>query len=64
MGALRFKLLRCQILSHRAVVGLKDQAGARRLVRTLLADPLAAEQPWEKELLSKDGEDGKAILFR
>ena len=47
-----------------AVLGIEDQAGARRLARVLLADPLAKEPPWEKELLDTDDADGKALLLR
>ena len=48
-----------------AVLGLNGQAGARRLARALLADPLAQEQPWEKQLLDSNEEsDGRGILLR
>ncbi|KZF20405.1 hypothetical protein L228DRAFT_250090 [Xylona heveae TC161] len=47
-----------------AVLGLNDQSSARRLVRLLLADPLAAEGDWEKELEKIHREDGRGLLIR
>ncbi|KAF2685293.1 hypothetical protein K458DRAFT_365612 [Lentithecium fluviatile CBS 122367] len=44
-----------------AVLGLSSQVGAQRLVRALLADPLAGEQGWEGEL-EKVGEEGAVLL--
>lgn len=47
-----------------AVLGLDSQLNAQRLARLLLADPLGAEEPWEKEL-EKDGEVEKgAVLLK
>lgn len=47
----------------RVVLGLNGQHGPRRLARTLLADPLASEQHWEKQLTADDY-DERAILLR
>lgn len=46
------------------VLGLGGQAGARRLVRILLADPLAPKQPWEKQLDTIGEDDGRGLLIR
>ena len=46
------------------VLGINGQKGARRLVRALLADPLAPKSQWEKRLLDADEVDGKALLVR
>ena len=46
------------------VLSSDDQTGARRLVRVLLADPLAPEAEWEKKLLDVDDTDGRALLLR
>ncbi|KAL8995636.1 MAG: hypothetical protein Q9169_004679 [Polycauliona sp. 2 TL-2023] len=47
-----------------AVLGGPDGRKTRRLVRTLLADPLLPEQDWEKHLLGLDDNDGRALLLR
>ncbi|KAM0802916.1 hypothetical protein BDR22DRAFT_100772 [Usnea florida] len=46
-----------------AVLGLNGHNGPRRLARALLADPLASEQQWEKQLTADD-DDERAILLR
>lgn len=46
------------------VLGLSGQSGARRLTKALLADPLAAEQGWERQLTGIDEGDDKALLLR
>ncbi|KAF2090716.1 hypothetical protein K490DRAFT_18170, partial [Saccharata proteae CBS 121410] len=46
-----------------AVLSLDDQKAARRLVRLLLADPLAPAGRWEREL-EAGSEDGRGILLR
>jgi hypothetical protein len=47
-----------------AVLGLNSQVSAQRLARLLLADPLGAEEQWEREL-EKSGEgSGKAVLLK
>lgn len=45
------------------VLGVEDQAGARRLAHVLLADPLEEEKEWERMLLDLEG-DGRALLLR
>ncbi len=52
------------MLTTRIVLGLNGQNGARRLTRALLADPLAKEQPWERQLLGSDEGDERAIILR
>ena len=52
------------LLRTYAVLGVEGNSGARRLVRALLADPLAAEHAWEKRLLEASETDGKAVLLR
>ncbi|KAL9100190.1 MAG: hypothetical protein Q9163_004411 [Psora crenata] len=47
-----------------AILGVEDQAGARRLARALLTDPLAKESPWEKTLAHIDEKEGRALLLR
>ncbi|KAI4253407.1 MAG: hypothetical protein L6R42_007593, partial [Xanthoria sp. 1 TBL-2021] len=47
-----------------AVLGGPDGQKTRRLVKTLLADPLLPKQDWEKHLLSQDDSDGRALLLR
>ncbi|KAL9130261.1 MAG: hypothetical protein Q9217_001511 [Psora testacea] len=47
-----------------AILGVEDQAGAKRLARALLADPLAKQPPWEKELTDSDIHDERALLLR
>ncbi len=51
-------------LTNRTVLGLNSQNGARRLARALLADPLALEPAWEKQLTETEISDGKALLLR
>ncbi|KAI8933094.1 hypothetical protein NX059_009737 [Plenodomus lindquistii] len=47
-----------------AVLGLNSQVGAQRLARLLIADPLGAEEKWEKEL-DKAGEGReRAVLLK
>ena len=46
------------------VLGLNGFHGPRRLARVLLADPLAPEQQWEKQLTADDDLDERAILLR
>lgn len=43
---------------------MQSKEGAARLTRALLADPLAPEPLWEKELVDPDHGDGKAIILR
>ena len=46
------------------MLGLNSQSSAQRLARLLLADPLGAEEQWEKELL-KAGDGGeRAVLLK
>ncbi|KAF2754743.1 hypothetical protein EJ05DRAFT_513674 [Pseudovirgaria hyperparasitica] len=45
-----------------AVLSIGDSGIARRLVKALLADPLAEVEAWEKEL--ENGGDGRALLLR
>lgn len=45
-----------------AVLGLNGHAGAQRLARLLVADPLAEEAEWEKEL--ENGTDEGIVLLR
>ena len=51
------------VANSRAVLGLNGHNGPRRLARALLADPLALEQQWEKQLTADDN-DERAILLR
>lgn len=46
------------------VLNKHSQGEAHRLAQLLLADPLGAEEPWEKELVQagKDGE--KPVLLK
>ena len=46
------------------VLGINGQRGAPRLVRALLADPLAPEAQWEQQLIAAGDEDGRAVLLR
>ena len=46
------------------MIGLNGQKGAKRLIRTFLADPLGQEQPWEKLLTDGDAKDARALLIR
>jgi hypothetical protein len=45
------------------VLGLNSQVSAQRLARLLLADPLGAEEQWEKALETSD-ESGRAVLLK
>lgn len=47
-----------------AVLSLGDQRAARRLVRLLLADPLADKGSWEDELEQSGSGNGQAVLLR
>ncbi|KAI4170347.1 MAG: hypothetical protein LQ348_007124, partial [Seirophora lacunosa] len=47
-----------------AALGGADGRDTRRLVKVLLADPLAAEAEWEKQLSGLDSSDGRALLIR
>ncbi|KAJ4377609.1 hypothetical protein N0V83_000436 [Neocucurbitaria cava] len=47
-----------------AVLGLNSQVSAQRLARLLLADPLAAEEQWEKELEKSGDGDERAVLLK
>lgn len=49
---------------HRAVLGIGEQLGPRRLVRALLADPLKPEPEWERQLLGAEDADGRGLLLR
>lgn len=46
------------------VLGINGHRGASRLVRALLADPLAPEAQWEKQLIAAGDEDGRALVLR
>jgi len=46
-----------------AVLGLNSQLSAQQLARLLLADPLGAEEQWEKELVKGDGNE-RAVLLK
>ncbi|KAK7545169.1 uncharacterized protein J3D65DRAFT_51391 [Phyllosticta citribraziliensis] len=47
-----------------AVLSLGDQRAAKRLVRLLLADPLADKGSWEDELEQSGSGNGQAVLLR
>ncbi|QQK43338.1 DNA methylase, C-5 cytosine-specific, active site [Penicillium digitatum] len=47
-----------------AVLGLKDATSARKLVRLLLADPLAPREGWEDLLDSYDADSSRGLLIR
>ncbi|KAK7509345.1 hypothetical protein IWZ03DRAFT_390458 [Phyllosticta citriasiana] len=47
-----------------AVLSLGDQRAAKRLVRLLLADPLADKESWEEELEKNESGNGQATLLR
>ena len=64
-GALTRGILSCPEADFgQTVLAIEDQAGASRLARVLLADPLAAEQEWEKALIDDKRRDEKAIMLR
>lgn len=46
------------------VLGLNRQEAARRVVRLLLADPLASEQSWERQIDTVGENDGRGLLIR
>src|SRR2546423_4351426 len=46
-----------------AILGLNISTTARRLVRILLADPLTAEERWEKQLLSESEDFSQGLLI-
>ena len=46
------------------MLGLNSQVSAQRLARLLLADPLGAEEQWEKELGKVGGGSGRAVLLK
>ncbi|EFQ84869.1 hypothetical protein PTT_20363 [Pyrenophora teres f. teres 0-1] len=46
-----------------AVLGMNSQSSAQQLARLLLADPLGAEEQWEKELVKAgNGNEGAVLL--
>lgn len=45
-------------------LGGPDGRQTRRLVKVLLADPLAPEPQWEQHLSSLEDNDGRALLLR
>ncbi|KAI9830351.1 MAG: hypothetical protein M1819_005732 [Sarea resinae] len=47
-----------------AVLGLDGQEAARKVVRVLLADPLAGEGQWETQLESSDVGDSPGLVIR
>ncbi|KAL5113384.1 hypothetical protein ACEQ8H_008728 [Pleosporales sp. CAS-2024a] len=47
-----------------AVLGLNSQSSAQHLARLLLADPLSAEERWEKVLLEIGDEKNRAVLLK
>ncbi|KAF2826869.1 hypothetical protein CC86DRAFT_350006 [Ophiobolus disseminans] len=47
-----------------AVLGLNSQVSAQRLARLLLADPLGAEERWEKGLISAGDGNERAVLLK
>lgn len=51
-------------LTQGIVLGLNGQGGARRLAQLLLADPLSAEESWEKELVKVGDGSEKAVLLK
>lgn len=50
-------------LTCNTVLGLNSQLSAQQLARLLLADPLGAEEQWEKELVKGDGNE-RAVLLK
>ena len=46
------------------VLGLNSQVSAQRLARLLLADPLSAEEKWEKELDQRGDGNERAVLLK
>jgi hypothetical protein len=51
-------------LTWSTVLGLNGQVSAQRLARLLLADPLGAEEQWEKELLKAGASGERAVLLK
>jgi hypothetical protein len=47
-----------------AVLGLNSQLSAQQLARLLLADPLSAEEQWEKELVKTSDGNERAVLLK
>ncbi|KAI4916787.1 hypothetical protein J4E90_003290 [Alternaria incomplexa] len=47
-----------------AVLGLNSQLSAQQLARLLLADPLSAEEQWEKELVKSRDSNERAVLLK
>ncbi|KAG9376344.1 hypothetical protein A1F94_012891 [Pyrenophora tritici-repentis] len=47
-----------------AVLGLNSQSSAQQLARLLLADPLGAEEQWEKELVKAGNDNEGAVLLK
>ncbi|KAI4939337.1 uncharacterized protein J4E92_000622 [Alternaria infectoria] len=47
-----------------AVLGLNSQLSAQQLARLLLADPLSAEEQWEKELVKSGDSNERAVLLK
>jgi hypothetical protein len=46
------------------VLGLNSQVSAQRLSRLLLADPLGAEEQWEKQLVKAGDGTERAVLLK
>jgi hypothetical protein len=57
-------MMRANGLTRMTVLGLNSQTSAQRLVRLLLADPLGAEEQWEKELEKAGDGNAKAVLLK
>jgi len=43
---------------------LNSQLSAQQLARLLLADPLSAEEQWEKELVKSGDSNERAVLLK
>lgn len=46
------------------VLGLNSQLGAQQLARLLIADPLAAEEQWERDLVKAGDGSENAVLLK
>ncbi|PZD28250.1 hypothetical protein A1F96_06037 [Pyrenophora tritici-repentis] len=46
------------------ILGLNSQSSAQQLARLLLADPLGAEEQWEKELVKAGNDNEGAVLLK
>lgn len=57
-------MIRADELTQMTVLGLNSQTSAQRLVRLLLADPLGAEEQWERELGKAGDGNEKAVLLK